>query len=102
MPANTDLKTIALIGGGNMAAALIGGLRSHGFAASQIAVADRMPGQLEKLRQQFGVKTTGDNVEAAQDADLVVLAVKPQDLGHVAQQLAATVSKRNPVVLSVA
>jgi pyrroline-5-carboxylate reductase len=96
------MKRIAIIGGGNMASALIGGLRASGFDAERIAVADRMESQLARLRQQFGVYTSTDNVTAAHGADLLVLAVKPQDLRAVAAQLASTVRSHRPIVLSVA
>ena len=64
-----QLNRIAMIGGGNMAAGLIGGLRASNFNPAHIIVADRTPEQLEKLRAQFGVTVTNDNVQAAKDAD---------------------------------
>jgi pyrroline-5-carboxylate reductase len=101
------MKRIAIVGGGNMASALVGGLVTgtgvgSGFDADRIVVADRMEAPLLKLRKTFGVDTTQDNVLAARGADLVILAVKPQDLPKVAGQLAATVKAQKPVILSVA
>ena len=80
---------IAFIGGGHMATSLIGGLRSGGLPAGDITVADPVAGQLERLRREFGVHGTHDNVAAASGAELVVLAVKPQDMATAARSLAA-------------
>jgi pyrroline-5-carboxylate reductase len=92
---------IAFIGGGHMTTSLIGGLRSGGLPASDITVADPVAGQLERLRREFGVQGTHDNVAAASGADLVVLAVKPQDMAAATRSLAGAGDSRR-VVLSIA
>ncbi|AOA59149.1 pyrroline-5-carboxylate reductase [Acinetobacter larvae] len=73
---------ICFIGGGNMAQALIGGLLSRGLPASKITVADPVE-KIRKILEQQDVNTTDDNLQAIQDADVVVLAVKPQVLAQV-------------------
>ena len=93
---------IAFIGGGNMATSLIGGLRARGAAPGDITVADPAPAQLERLQREFGVRVAADNAAAAGDADLVVLAVKPQEMAAVARGLAATFAARRCVAVSVA
>jgi pyrroline-5-carboxylate reductase len=75
--------TLAFIGGGNMARSLIGGLIARGANASDIIVADPVPAQREALQAQFAVSVTGDNAVAAMDAQLVILAVKPQEMHNV-------------------
>ncbi len=95
-------KNIAFIGGGNIARSLIGGLRNSGYPAEHILVADPASGQLEGLARDFGVDTTIDNNAAAEYADILVFAVKPQILGAVAQGIASTVRKSKPLILSVA
>jgi pyrroline-5-carboxylate reductase len=71
-----------------MASAMIGGLRSTGVAGAAIVVADPVGAQLATLADRFGVRTTSDNSTAVVDADVVVLAVKPQEMNRVATGLA--------------
>ena len=79
---------LSFIGGGKMAEAIIHGVIAGGLAApSDIAIGEPLPERREYLEQQFGVNATDDNRAAAANTDLVVLAVKPQDLGGVARQL---------------
>ena len=96
-----NIRRLAFIGGGNMAAALIGGLIKRGLPSSHLVVADPSEAQLQRLVHQFGVKTAPDNASAAADAEVIVLAVKPQQMRAVAQGLAAHLVS-NPLVLSVA
>jgi len=83
----TDKPVIAFIGGGNMARALVGGLLRNDHPPARLCVADpsaEARAQLEGL----GVCTLSDNLKAIEEADVVVLAVKPQALGAVARELA--------------
>lgn len=77
---------ICFIGGGNMAQALIGGLLARGLPATCITVADPVE-QIRSLLQEKDIHVTEDNVAAIHDADVVVLAVKPQVLAKVLQPL---------------
>ena len=78
-------QKIAFIGSGNIASALIGGLvRGGSVEASQIFATRRNPYALESLQTSFpGIQTTTKNAEAARDASIVVLAVKPQSANEV-------------------
>jgi pyrroline-5-carboxylate reductase len=80
---------ICFIGGGNMANALIGGMLGKGFAAAQINVVEINADNRAKLHAQFGVRATESLAEGVAGSDVVVLAVKPQQLREVAQALAA-------------
>jgi pyrroline-5-carboxylate reductase len=95
-------QKIAVIGAGNMARALIGGLRTAGFDPRLITVADPTPAQLSQVRAQFGVEITADNALAAANAQLIILAVKPQDMHPVVTNLRSVVVRGAPLVLSVA
>jgi len=93
---------IAFIGGGNMARSLVGGLVQKGCRPGDLLVADPDPKQLELLRQRFAVRVTADNREAAAAADVLVFAVKPQVFRATASALAEAVSRRRPLIVSIA
>jgi len=93
---------IAFIGGGNMASSLIGGLIADGFDKSAITVADIDSAKLQSLSQRFQIQTFQDSNAAIQSADTVVLAVKPQALKGVAEQIAVTVQAKKPLIISIA
>lgn len=93
---------LAFIGGGNMAASLIGGLVADNLDPNQITVSDNDDQQRERLAANFGVHTGADNIAAVTAADVVVLAVKPQVLKAVAEELVAAVQETRPLVVSVA
>lgn len=93
---------IAFIGAGNMATALVGGMLARGFRGSQVTMSDISADHLARLEAQYGVATTTDNAAAAREADVILLAVKPQQMQQVAQELAAGVQARRPLVVSIA
>lgn len=79
---------IAFIGAGNMAASLIGGLLAQGIPASHIRASDPGAEQRAKIAAEHGIALFADNAEAILDADVVVLATKPQVLKDVCLALA--------------
>ena len=85
-----------------MAGSLIGGLIADGWNPSSIRVSDTDTLQLERLSQRFPIMTTSDNNRAVEGADVIVLAVKPQVMESVAQALASSVTKQQPLVISIA
>lgn len=95
------MKT-AFIGGGNMGRAILGGLIDSGAAPGDFRVGEKSAELAAALRNDFGVSVGADNLAAVRDADLVVLAVKPQVMHDVIVPLASALQARRPVVLSVA
>ncbi len=91
-------SNICFIGGGNMAQALIGGLISRGLPPTRITVSDPVE-QIRQLLQEKEVHVTQDNVAAIQNADVVVLAVKPQVLATVLRPLKGLLSDK--LVISI-
>ncbi len=66
----------------------------------QIRVSDPWPPRVEFLRETYGVHATGDNLEAIQDANIIVLSVKPQVLTKVGQQLHGNI-RPSTLILSI-
>ncbi|TFH30158.1 MAG: pyrroline-5-carboxylate reductase [Myxococcales bacterium] len=94
--------TIAFIGAGNMAGALIRGLIGTGtLPAGRIIAADPDQTRLSSLEAELGIRVTGDNSEAVEDATVVVLAIKPQVFGQVLPGLAAAVGP-DTLLISIA
>ena len=79
---------LAFIGGGTMAEAILGGMLAAGLAApADIAIGEPVARRREYLADQYGVAVHDDNRQVIQSADLVALAVKPQDLPTVFDSL---------------
>ena len=93
---------ITFIGGGNMAGSLIGGLIADGYQSRRITVSDPDRDKLAQLAARFDVYTETDNNAAIEQAEVVVLAVKPQILETVARGIADTVARTRPLVISIA
>jgi pyrroline-5-carboxylate reductase len=93
---------LAILGGGNMGRALIGGLLRRGTRPEQISVGESVPAAREALSGEFGIEATPDNLAALANATLVVIAVKPQDAASVLSPLRSLLNKNRPTVLSVA
>ncbi|MBN3821845.1 pyrroline-5-carboxylate reductase, partial [Paraburkholderia sp. Se-20369] len=91
---------IAFIGGGNMAAALIGGLVKRGVAADGLYAIDVNEDVRARAAQQFGIRTGAAIDATLADYDAIVLAVKPQVLKDVAQALAPHL--KTQLVISIA
>jgi pyrroline-5-carboxylate reductase len=94
---------VSFIGGGNMATALIGGLIANGADARAFRIVEPVAAQQDKLHEKFpGIGIFGEATAGAVDgADLVVMAVKPQQMHEAATALAPFVADL-PVLMSIA
>ena len=71
-------RTLAFIGAGNMSRSIIAGLIQAGYPAERIIAANPSRPKLDELADQFCIRITQNNAEAACEAEVIVLAVKPQ------------------------
>jgi pyrroline-5-carboxylate reductase len=94
---------VGLIGGGNMARSIAGGLLRGGMHATDILISEPRPEQCEMLRQElYGAMVTEDNRLVAAQSETLVFAVKPQILKDVCSELATTVQDHKPLIISIA
>jgi len=93
---------LAVLGAGNMGRALIGGLLRQGTRPERITVGEPSAQAREALEREFGVSASADNVTAVRHANVVVVAVKPQEVAAVLKPLAPEFARAQPIVLSVA
>jgi len=97
----TDQR-LGLIGGGNMARSLIGGLIKSGIAPESMIVSDPDDSIRRALVEDFSIQTCADNTDAARVADILVLAVKPQVMRCAVEDIAESLLQRQPLVVSIA
>ncbi|HET6564154.1 MAG TPA: pyrroline-5-carboxylate reductase, partial [Xanthomonadales bacterium] len=92
---------IAFIGGGNMATALISGLMRKSRPGTQVRVAEPDEQARQRLRARFAVETFATAAEAVADVDVIVLAIKPQVMTRVLEEISTRVVPTQ-LVLSIA
>ena len=80
-------KSVGTVGAGNMAEAILRGLLRAGLSADQLSASDVSAERRRVLREELGIYTTESNAEVAERAEVVVLAVKPQQLEAAAHTL---------------
>lgn len=94
---------VGFIGGGNMARALAGGLVSSGYQAENLLIADPNTERRHELSSSLsGIHVSQSNTHVAENADCLVLAVKPQMMREVCLKLAKAVHASKPLIISVA
>ncbi len=96
------MTRLAFIGGGNMARSLIGGLLKTGVAPATISVSEPQAEARQRLHDEFGVACHAENQRAVADADVIVLAVKPQIMPAIHAELHATLQRNQPLLISIA
>lgn len=93
---------IAIIGCGNLGSSIVNGLLGmEGFDSQNLTVTKRHPDNLFHL-QPLGVTVTADNLQAAEDADLLVLGVKPYNIAGILKELKPVLKPGKQVVISLA
>lgn len=93
---------IGIIGGGNMATSLLGGLIAKQFDPKTLWISDPNQSKLDTLKEKFSVNTTLDNEALCSEVDVIVFAVKPQVLRKVIQGVKTIVRNKMPLVISIA
>jgi pyrroline-5-carboxylate reductase len=94
-------RTVATVGSGVMAEAMIAGLlRGSIVAPGQVVASHPRQERREHLAAEYGIQVVASNVEAVGDADVILLAVKPQMLARVAREIGPQL-RRGQLVLSV-
>jgi len=88
---------IAVIGAGKMGEALVSGLLSAGASPDELLITERYDERARELSERYGVKAVS-NAEAAQLADTLVLAVKPQDMTDLLVELSEVITPAHLVV----
>lgn len=96
-----DIRTVAFIGAGNMSRSIIAGLVADGYPAERLIASNPSQGKLDALAQEYGIRTTNDNRAAVQEADVVVMAVKPQLMAQVCAPI-AELDLSGKLVISIA
>ncbi|HYB64699.1 MAG TPA: pyrroline-5-carboxylate reductase [Steroidobacteraceae bacterium] len=97
----SDLQ-LAILGGGHMGRALVAGLLRSGTRPERIAVGESSEETRRVLASELGVTATADNARAVDGAAVVVLAVRPGDVGPVLGGVGSLLHAQRPLVLSIA
>lgn len=87
---------IGFIGGGNMAEAMIKGMTSHGM--KDIFVSEPREERRQYLQQNYGVETTASNKDVVSSCNIIILAIKPQNMETVLDEIKETVTEEKTVV----
>jgi pyrroline-5-carboxylate reductase len=95
-------RTVGFVGAGNMGEALIKGLIAASLVpAKAIYATDVRTDRLKDLDRQYGIQVSSDNAEMVRQADIVILAVKPQIMEAVLKEIAPAVTRRK-LLISIA
>jgi len=95
-------QKICFIGAGNMATSLIGGLIANHYDSAAISACDIDAAQLQQLQGRFGIGTSQDALDGARAAEVVMLAVKPQVMQIVCEQLCSLPVNPEQMFISIA
>lgn len=96
-----EQRKIAFIGAGNMTRSIVAGLVASGYRPDCITATNPSEAKLVALQQAYDIQVTTNNTEAAQQADVIVMAVKPQLMEQVAKPL-QSIDFQGKLVISIA
>jgi len=94
-------QRIISVGGGNMGRAIIGGLIEQGYEKELLSIVDPDPDAQKFITQELGIDAS-PSVSNLIDAEIVLLAVKPQNMKTVAEELSPLISNFRPLIISIA
>lgn len=94
-------QKLAVIGCGNLGESIVAGLIEQGLAPGCVQATSRRPDRQQELKSRYGIFTGADNRQAADKADIVILAVKPQQMAGICSEL-AEINWRDKLLISVA
>lgn len=95
-------QSISIIGAGHLGGALIRGLIKHGYPNQLITASNRNLSKLKPLEEELGILSTTSNIAAMKEAEVVILAVKPQYMKDVCEEIAGHFQHKNPLIISLA
>lgn len=93
---------IAFIGAGNMAQAIIKGMLAAGYPPNKICASGRTQAKLDQLTADTGIHTSIDNLSLCDQADVIVLGVKPHMMGDLVKSIAHAIDPSKHLIVSVA
>lgn len=91
---------IGIIGAGNMGQAMLNGFLKHGISTQLLSIADPKQARCQQLNQEHHIFSTTDNVALAKSVDILILAVKPQQMKAVITEIAPSITQQ--LIISVA
>lgn len=95
-------KLKAIIGAGHLGGALARGLIKSGHPANSFIFSNRNLSKATRLAAELGVLSAETNTQAVEDADVVILAVKPQFMKEVCLEIAPVLEKKRTIIISLA
>jgi pyrroline-5-carboxylate reductase len=95
-------KTIAFLGAGTMATSMIGGLIADHYPAKNLWASNINKDKLADLAAKYSINIAASNVDAADKADVIILAAKPPAIISICREIKSVVQNKNPLVISIA
>lgn len=96
------MSKIGFIGGGAMGEAIIKGLLGRGYTNQDIMVSDPSQDRLLYLKKTYGLNAVNNNKEVAKNSEVILLAVKPQNMSEAVTSIAGEITGRNLIITIMA